>query len=132
MTNPEGNTARRRRENLDQLHDAGTKLHGCVQDFEVALNRLRPTLNQGHPWGTDEAGTLFAHAYSAVLGKAVNVLESHVAMLQAGADALHDWADRSADTETANARRIEWATQGLETEPATTRWVHWAVQGLEG
>ena len=114
MTETDGAvTGRRVTENFEQIRNAGATLLGCGEDFEAALGRLVPTLRQDNPWGADEPGTLFGASYNAVLGKAMQVLESHLGMLYAGADGLRVWADRSANTESVNQRQLDGADRDL-------------------
>ncbi|MEQ4204337.1 hypothetical protein [Actinopolymorpha sp. B9G3] len=111
-TSPGGQRATR--EDFEQLRSSASAVHECAVDFERSFQRLLPTLRQRNPWGADEPGTIFGMAYTALLGKATQVLGSHVGLLQAGASGLATWSKNAEQTEAGNAERLNAVGDELE------------------
>jgi hypothetical protein len=58
---------------------AGSTLASVTEQMATALQQLQSTVTgSGNPWGGDEQGTLFAGIYGAVLGHALESIDSYV------------------------------------------------------
>jgi nicotinamide mononucleotide (NMN) deamidase PncC len=75
------------------LAAAGSALAGIAQRMADDVAALETTVaGPAGPWGDDENGSVFALAYQAVLGHALQALGSHVQQIGEAAIALHTQA----------------------------------------
>lgn len=83
---------------------AGSALAGVAQRMADDVAVLEGTVaGPGSPWGEDESGSVFALAYQAVLGHALQALGSHVQQIGEAAVGLHAQASAIASTDAAAA-----------------------------
>ncbi|MEU8657257.1 hypothetical protein [Actinoplanes philippinensis] len=72
---------------------AGSALAGIAQRMADDIAALENTVaGPASPWGDDENGSVFALAYQAVLGHALQALGSHVQQIGEAALGLHTQA----------------------------------------
>jgi hypothetical protein len=90
------------KEDFDSIAGGATAVGISAENLGQDLRALETTVTAGNPWGSDEAGSVFGMAYTAVLGHAVEVLGSHVELLGGGAEKLGVWGLRSELTELEN------------------------------
>jgi hypothetical protein len=74
----------------DNVAAAGSTLAGVAQRMADDVAVLEATVTgAGNPWGDDDSGSVFALAYRAVLGHALQALGSHVQQMGEAALDLH-------------------------------------------
>ncbi|MDI6105000.1 hypothetical protein QLQ12_41090 [Actinoplanes sp. NEAU-A12] len=88
----------------DVVAAAGSALAGVAQRMADDVAVLEGTVaGPGSPWGEDESGGVFALAYQAVLGHALQALGSHVQQIGEAALGLHAQASAIASTDASSA-----------------------------
>jgi hypothetical protein len=92
---------------------AGSALAGVAQRMADDVAVLEATVaGAGNPWGDDDSGSVFALAYQAVLGHALQALGSHVQQMGEAALDLHLQARAIASADLAGAADLAAADPG--------------------
>jgi hypothetical protein len=101
--------------NLDPVNvaAAGSALAGVAQRMADDVAVLETTVTgAGNPWGDDDSGSVFALAYQAVLGHALQALGSYVQQMGEAAVDLHRHARAIASADLAGAADLTGADPG--------------------
>lgn len=87
------------------LDSVSRSINGCAEQLMTGLQQLETTVTSRNPWGSDEPGTVFGMAYTALLGHALETLASHVQQLADAAQGLATWSSTTqrADSDTTMA-----------------------------
>ena len=97
----------------ESLAAAASSLAQTAEQMADAVTQLRAAVTgSGNPWGGDETGTVFAGAYTAVLGHALDALGSYVEQVGYAAAALSQQARETAQSDRAAAARVDDAGAG--------------------
>ena len=92
---------------------AGSTLAGVAQRMADDVAVLASTVTgAGNPWGDDASGSVFALAYQAVLGHALQALGSHVQQMGEAALDLHLQARAIASADRAGAADLTGVDPG--------------------
>jgi hypothetical protein len=99
---------------------AGSALAGVAQRMADDVAVLEGTVaGPGSPWGDDESGGVFAVAYQAVLGHALQALGSHVQQIGEAAIGLYAHASAIASTDAAAAAELSAVVSVVSVGPGS-------------
>jgi hypothetical protein len=83
----------------DRLAAAAQGLQGVGESLYSAITDVATTLTSASPWGGDDAGTVFGMAYGALLGHALEAMQSHVEKVFVSAQGVMSMAQAYGGTE---------------------------------
>lgn len=83
----------------ERLAASAQSLQSVGESLYAAVTDVSTTLTSDSPWGGDDAGTIFGTAYVALLGHALEAMQSHVEKVFVSAQGVMSMAQTYGEAE---------------------------------
>lgn len=95
----------------ESLTTSAQNLQTVAESLNSAVTDVSTTLGANSPWGGDDAGTLFGMAYVALLGHALEAMQSHVEKVFVSAQGVMSMAQTYGEAEQGLKRSFDTMKQ---------------------